>query len=447
MKNLKSNSLLLVSLLLTTVLFACSGNDPESGNSNSNDNLSSDAEAAKSRMDVLLDSFIGEPNVVNTMVSVSNELESGSFSVSKGEASPGIPMSGEHQFHIASMSKPFTAVLLLQLVEEGYFSLDTTLTELFGDLTMAEIFPDYTFFRSDPGSRAVAEMTIDHLQEFGGEAQGGSITIRQLTQHTHGMPDLTFDEPTGGNSLANITIAKFAGLIELDPEVYPDQWSGTGLLEYYLASGLPSQSFFPTSQGYHYGDTGPVVAALIIERVTGMSLAQAYRTRIFDPLGMDDTYLHHYEEPRQSRSAGVAHRHFDLTEFFPEAGNVDVDAASWNTSIDWAGGGLVSTAGDLDRFFRGLFDGDLLSDPSVIGNSDYRVNGDEQAPFYGLGLALQISADGSEVVAYEHGGFWGSYMMYVPSTNTSVSFTANQVIFNRFDEYLSEVRALYLSDQ
>jgi len=422
--------------LLMVAVASCSNNNPAA-------TLSTEAADAKSRLGILLDSFIAEPNVENTMVSVSNGESDGSFSVSRGEAMPGVPMTAEHQFHIASMSKPFTATLLLQLIEEGYFELDAPLSEIFENLTMSEIFPDHNFSRVNADGVAVADMTVDQLHSIGGQSFGGTITIKQLMQHSHGMPDLTFDAPTGDASLADYTISKFAGFTEVDTNLYPDQWSGTLLLEYYLASGLATQSFFEPGQGYHYGDTGPVIAALIIERVTGMSLADAYRTRIFDPLEMHDTYLHHYEEPRQSSSAGTAHRYFDLSVFDPTFGNVNVDEENWNTSIDWAGGGLVSTASDLERFHRALFTGQLLLDSTVIGAVENRVDGDEEAPVYGLGFGLHLDAEDDTVVSYEHGGFWGSYMMYFPGSDRSLSFTANQVIFDRYDEFLTEVRSLY----
>ncbi|MBX2835202.1 MAG: beta-lactamase family protein [Gammaproteobacteria bacterium] len=431
-------------LVTTLFLFTLSACSNDSTDENTIE-LSDAAQAGRDSFDQLLDSFIDETNVINTMVYVSNGALSGSYSVAKGEAQPGIPMSADHQFHIASMSKPFTATLLLQLIEEGYFTLDSTLFEVLGDATIGELFPGYAFLRTDADGTPVANMTIDDLQRFGGESQGGSITIRQLMQHSHGMPDVTFDAPNGQESLAGTTILKYAGQINPDPAIYPDQWSGFRLLEYYLASGLPLQSFFSPGMGYHYGDTGPVIAALIIERATGLSLAEAYRARIFDPLEMNDTYLHHYEEPRQSRSSGLSHRYFDLTRLLPGGTNVDVDADGWNTSIDWAGGGLVSTAADIERFYHGLFDGSLLQNPSVIGALENRVLADDDTPYYGLGFGLQVSSANDAVLAYEHGGFWGSYMMYIPTSGTTLTYTVNQVEFRRFDELYERARELLVT--
>ena len=82
--------------------------------------------------------------------------------------------------------------------------------EIFGNSTMAELFPAYEFSRTDPDSTPVASMTVDILQLFGGGQHGGSITIKQLTQHTHGMPDVILDDPAGDNSLFVYQLVKYA---------------------------------------------------------------------------------------------------------------------------------------------------------------------------------------------------------------------------------------------
>jgi len=432
-----ARSLIVVPLLLITIS-ACS--DSDSGLTSTS---GSEPESAKSKFETLMDSLVAEPNVVNTMVSVSDGTPEGSFTVARGEAAPGIPMTSEHQFHIASMTKPFTATVLMQLVEEDYFELETPLSALFSDLTMATLFPNHNFSSVNPDGLAVADMTIDQLQTFGGQLLGGNITIKQLMQHAHGMPDLTFDAPLADESLITYMVAKNVGSTDLNSDKYPTQWSGLQLLEYYLASGLPNQSLFAPGEGFHYGDTGPTIAGLIIESATGMSLEEVFRARIFDPLGMDDTYLNHYEEPRQSLSAGVAHRYYDLSDAYPSLGNVDVQADNWNTSIAWAGGGLVSTASDLEKFNRALFEGQLLQDISVIGALENRMEeSDEDSP-HGLGFYTDVSTDGNTILSYRHGGFWGSEMIYFPKSGITVSYTNNQVEASS-EAFYNLVDSLYL---
>ena len=161
--------------------------------------------------------------------------------------------------------------------------------------------PLLNFSLTNPQGEPVAQMTIADLQRYQDTPRGSELTLRMLMQHSHGLPDLTCDTTAIGTPpLVQQIILQLLGHTDADAAL-PEQWTGTLLLENYLASRLPVNALFPPGAGYHYGDTGPLLTSLIVERVTGMSLAQAYRTRIFDPLAMNDTYLHHYEPARQPR--------------------------------------------------------------------------------------------------------------------------------------------------
>jgi len=419
-------------------LSACSDNE----NSKTSVTQTQEITMARDELSMMLNSFYQPDNVVNTMIAINDGSEAGSYGFAQGVAKPtsNEAMTVDHQFHIASMTKPFTVTLLLQLIEEGRFSLDTTLEDIFGAAPLDQLFPQHRFTMQNPTDVEVASMSINDLQQFSGVSQGKEITLRQLTQHTHGMPDLTFDAPAGGQSLGILTIMGSVGAPGVPA---PRQWSAMQLLEYYLASGLPSQSQFTPGAGYDYGDTGLLIAALVIEKSTGMSLVENYRTRIFDPLGMDDTYLMHYEDPRLSASPGLSHRHYDMSAIEPSLGNIDVDAAAWNTSIDYAGGGLVSTASDIDKFFRALFGNELGVDSSQFGDIANRVVGDKRDPVYGLGFSLNIDAETGGVLSYEHGGFWGSYMAFFPQDNVSAVFTANQAAFKGYGQLVMTLRSLF----
>jgi len=446
----KTLALIFIPLLLITIS-ACSDDDPTSSTNGGSDSTSGsestpniETESQKAKFENLLDSFIAKPTVVNSMFSLSDGTQSGSFAVARGEAAPGIPMTADHQFHLASITKTFTTTVLLQLIEEGNFELNTPLSTVFSDATMADLYPNHEFTMLTKEGVAVSDMTIDQLHMFGGQSFGGDITIKQLMQHSHGMPDLTFDAVPGSISLYDLTVAKNVESPRPD-DGFPAQWSGPLLLEYYLASGLPNESLFKPGDGFHYGDTGPTISGLIIERVTGMSLAEAFRTRIFDPMGMGDTFLHHYEEPRQSSSAGLSHRYIDLSAAASSLGNIDIDADNWNTSIAWAGGGLVSTAADLEKFNRGLFGGRLLQDVSVIGAIENRIMQTDEDSAIGLGFYIHVNATDNTILSYEHDGFWGTRMYYFPNSEITASFTVNQVdYFFGKDELPELIDTLYL---
>lgn len=380
----------------------------------------------------LLKEVSREPNIVNSLLAYSTPAAKQSFSLAYGLANPETraPMSGRHQFHIGSMSKVFTATLLLQLVEEGYFAIDTELGEIFGDRSLSDIFPNHTFTAKTPEGIPIGQLTISDIHGFGGETWGQEIKISDLINHTHGMPDLLFDDTEESRSLEFYLIADSIGFPTDKPGISQTSWTGENLLEYYISSGLPERSLFRPGDGFHYGGTGFVLAGLIVEKFTGLSLDQAYRLRILDPVGMDDTYLFGFEAPRESNSAGLSHRFFDLSEAGIEGiGNVDITAADWNTTSEWGSSGLVSTVSDLNRFYRSLLSGNLFSDPdTVMVLTDYVEISDGYGigNAYSSGLGIVIDWVTRDVIAIEHSGYWGSYFIYVPETDSSVIVTTNQ---------------------
>jgi CubicO group peptidase (beta-lactamase class C family) len=84
-----------------------------------------------------------------------------------------------------------------------------------------------------------------------------------------------------------------------------------------------------------------VIYGILVEQATGKPLHDVYREYAFDPLGIDSTWLEGHEAPKKPDEA----HHYQMTSI-------------WTTispTVDWAGGGLVTTAPDLARFVRGLW--------------------------------------------------------------------------------------------
>ncbi|NJN18348.1 MAG: beta-lactamase family protein, partial [Oscillochloris sp.] len=140
-------------------------------------------------------------------------------------------MAPDTPVRIASVSKMFTAVVVLQLVEEGRLTLDDPI---------ATWMPDRV-----PG--------------------GDRITVRQLLQHTAGLYDYLEDR-------------RLIGEMQGDPNY---EWQPQDLVDY--------AARFPQRAGgrWDYSSTHYVILGMLVEHVTGQPLAQHVRQRIFDPLGMD----------------------------------------------------------------------------------------------------------------------------------------------------------------
>lgn len=136
--------------------------------------------------------------------------------------------------------------------------------------------------------------------------------------------------------------------------------------------------YFAPGAGFHYSNTNYVILGLVVERVTGRPLAAELQRRIIRPLGLRDTS---YDEGPRVR--GVAPAHVDTRD-------VTVQDTSWAG----ASGSLVSTARDLERFYRALLGGRLLG-PRLLAAMK---SPDPVAGPYGLGLfSVQASC----------GRFWG----------------------------------------
>ncbi|HEY8456210.1 MAG TPA: serine hydrolase domain-containing protein [Actinopolymorphaceae bacterium] len=279
-------------------------------------------------------------------------------------------------FRVASVTKTVTAATVLRLAEVGAVALDEAIAEY--------LEPDL----------------VARVHVIGGRSYADSITLRHLLTHTSGIHDY-FDKPF----LAEVA-------------AHPDRcWAPRELVEYAVTHGPPS---FPPGEGFHYCDTGYVLAGLAVERTTGSPLHEVYRALVLDPLDMDETYLEGHEPPRGS---GVSHAYVD-----------DVDVCEWNPTFDWAGGGLVSSAEDLSRLLRGLLGGRLLAEESVRTMTTW-VPGASFAPpavaryrRYGMGLGENV-VEHARLVG--HTGAWGAFMYHWVDRDVTVTGTVNRFALDR----------------
>lgn len=369
----------------------------------------------------MLDGFVSQPNVVNYVALVDGGHTRWQWAGAAGIANPETKekMTVEHQFRVASVTKTFTAVVILQLREEGRLSLDSTL---------ASLLPDGL-----PGGYAVNDL---HGAK---EKLGDTITVRHLLSHTSGVPDYFFEPATAGDHAGRSVGDLWFQFLQNPSETSLNrQWSGAAIIADYFQGGLPSKAHFPPGSGIHYADTNFVLLALAAEKLTGKSLAENYRERILDRLGMKHTYLEWYEPQRGDR---LAHHFLNLG--FKGGGNVDVVAAKLNTSADWAGGGLVSTVEDLNVFVRAVFSGKLLQHKTTLEEMTKPLGTLAEGSEYGLGL-MKSTTEAKQHAYWGHAGFWGVGMYYCPASDVSVVFCRNQLAdigkeLNALDETLDEV--------
>ncbi|HTJ39188.1 MAG TPA: serine hydrolase domain-containing protein [Dactylosporangium sp.] len=215
------------------------------------------------------------------------------------------PMPAGGRFRIGSNTKTFVSVVVLQLAGEGKLSLEDTVD------------------RWLPGVVA------------GNGNDGRRITVRQLLQHTSGLYNYINDIPAVHS-----------------PEEYQrhryDHYDPADL----VALAMRHEPNFAPGTHWDYSNTNYVLAGMIIRRVTGRSWAEQVRYRIARPLHLRDTYFP-YDHPSLPASSARAYQ-----QFAPGAALVDV--TEFNPTAADAAGGLVSTTGDLTRFWLALQRGALL---------------------------------------------------------------------------------------
>ena len=233
------------------------------------------------------------------------------------------------RFRVGSITKTFVATIVLQLIGEGRLELD------------------------EPIGRRLPGLVTN----------GSRVTVRQLLNHTSGLPNYTGDPEL----LAGIARNRV--------------WKPKELVA--LAERQRQQSVPGTAFGY--SNTNYIVAGLLIEAVTGHALGRALNRRIFLPLG-----LHHTSFPTATSSIPGVHAHgYISTETNPTPDGRPLDVTAYNPSHAWAAGAIVSNATDLSAFYRALMTGKLL-DPSQLRQMKTTVAMDPNDPNstfrYGLGL-------------------------------------------------------------
>jgi D-alanyl-D-alanine carboxypeptidase len=296
------------------------------------------------------------------------------------------PVDPEGRFRIGSDTKPFVATVVLQLVGEGALALDDTVEQhLPGVVT-------------------------------GNGNDGSAITVRHLLQHTSGIHD---DYP-GFDT----------------PEEYQQRRFSPLSMEQLVARAMGHQPDFAPGTGWAYSNTGYMLLAMIVERVTGRPWHEEVAARIVRPLGLEHTFL--------PGDPGLPEPHArGYQRFVPGGSLVDVtELIDPNPS-----GGLISTTADLNRFYRALLDGTLLG-PAELAQAQQTVPVNEQVQQlwpggrYGLGLRERPLSCGG--VYWGHGGGGAGYVTeggVTPDGRRSVEVSMSSTLTDSLDSYLRQQQA------
>jgi len=272
-------------------------------------------------------------------------------------------------FAIGSITKNFVAALTLNLAEEGVLSLDDPLSKW---------LPAYP-----------------HVD--------GSITIRQLLDHTSGIYMFWENQQIWDD-------------LKMDREKI---WTPEEVLSYI------QEPYFAPGEGWRYSNTNYLLLAMIIEEATGSNLSTEFRERFWQPLQIESAYLS-MEEDIPDNQAHVYGDNFnndgsdiDLT-FLPRASH---------ESITYGSAGLFMTAVDLARWGHALFEGEVLNTQSMDEMMQFvDIGFGSNKRGYGLGVELFIKRISSGERGIGHSGAnigTSAYMVHLPDYHVTVVVMIN----------------------
>jgi D-alanyl-D-alanine carboxypeptidase len=293
-----------------------------------------------------------------------------------------VPMTKDTPIYIASITKLYTATVIMRLCEKGALSLD------------------------DPMVKYLPEGLIRGIHVYKGKDYTQEITIKQLLSHTSGIADYYTEKPKGGKTLFEIFLE--------DPE---RSWTEDETLERVRNDLKPN---FKPGTDASYSDTNFQLLGKIIEAIAGKPLYTVYQDFIFRPLGLKHTWLVGYPEPQIALSSAPA-------DVFYKDRNI---TKTRSNGAYWADGGIVSTAEEMIIFLKALNEGRIISrDTLKLMHNWHKL----QFPLqYGYGtmyfkLPWFINMVMRVPPLWGHSGSTGSFLYYSGGLNLYLAGSINQV--------------------
>ncbi|NMD00497.1 MAG: beta-lactamase family protein [Bacteroidales bacterium] len=271
------------------------------------------------------------------------------------------PVTTQTAFQIGSMSKQFTAIAILQLISKGKLSLDQD---------VSSIYPDFPF---------------------------AGITIRMLLTHRSGLPNYIYE-------LENSS---------LDKEVLMNNQQA---VDYMI--NLHEKTYSRPNRHYQYSNTGYILLAAIVEKISGLSFENYMKKNIFEPLGMKHTFFYNdVYENKVPDNIPVATGYLSP---YQEAKFYYLNGIKGDK-------GIFTTVDDLHRWDTSLYKGYILPKNYIDSAFAKQTRTRLSNVFYGFGWKMYFLDDTLPV--YFHSGWWQGYqsvIMRIPKDTITVIVLKNK---------------------
>ncbi|XKH61629.1 beta-lactamase family protein [Halomonas sediminis] len=290
------------------------------------------------------------------------------------------PMSPDSRMLAASIGKSFVAAAILRAAEDGQLDLDSPISTWLGNQEWFYRLPNHE-----------------------------TLTLRHLLTHTGGLPD-------------HVYLPAFQRLFQRSrtSAEAPDTQDLINLI-------LDMESLFAPGKGWAYSDTGYLLAARVLEAVTSHPWTDYVRIHFLKPLNLEATM-----PSDQRHIAGLATGITSIESPFglPERTMDEDGRLVWHPAVEDAGGGFVSTAGDLARWGRALWSGQLHSEASFKAMmTGAPMSEDRPEVTYGLGVVIEPTEQFGEVRG--HRGWIPGYvssLRYYPDYDIAIAVQINSDI-------------------
>lgn len=287
-----------------------------------------------------------------------------------------VPAHPQQACHLASVGKLFTSTLIMMLQDEGRLSVD------------------------DPIAPYLDTELMAGLHVYKGHDYSGDIRVKHLLQQTSGLSDVFFP---------------LVKKMQQDPAC-------TFTIQEALAWGKAHQPpVSPPGKKHVYNDTNYYLLGLIIEQLTQQSFHEAVHTQLFDPLGMENAYIHSYSTPKSSPTYPPAAIYLSDINFIED---------ERFGKIDYAGGGVVAPLQEYLLFMQALVNGQLVQ-PATLQQMIYDdvIMGFPAIGFnYGYGVwkpkAIPLLMP-KKYFCWGCVGVTGAFLFYHPATEAYVIGTFN----------------------
>ncbi|MEA3296238.1 MAG: serine hydrolase domain-containing protein [candidate division Zixibacteria bacterium] len=302
----------------------------------------------------------------------------GVFAVGLADIELRIPMIPDSRMLAASIGKTFVGATVLALAHENLLNLDDPISKWLGDRS---------WFSHLPNNK--------------------TITVRQLLNHTSGIPNHVDDE--------GFIHALREKWLTLSNSIPPEDL---------IAFVLDKPPLFKAGEGWYYTDTGYLLLGLIIERVTGDGYYEEVTRRFLEPLHLTfTTPSDRLELPGLAAGYMAEENAFGL----PAKTTVNPGIMAWHPGLEWTGGGFVSNSKDLVVWAKALFEGRAI-EGSYLDDLLQSVPISDDDPGTRYGLAVAIHENGPLGPTWGHGGWipgYSSSLRYYPNYGIAIAFQIN----------------------